>query len=395
MRAVSYVVLGVLTAVSAAALELEWTELPPVPAAPGQDVQLGLAGVFAGVHNGALIVAGGANFPEAPPWKGGHKVWWDDVYVLEKGADGAYVWHTSEDFKLPQPLAYGVSVSTREGVICLGGCNADQCYRDVFVLKWNPVAKRITTARLPSMPHKLAFASGTLIGRTIYLAGGQVTMRRPLATSHFWALDLSQQGNRTGFKWQRLPSWPGPSRVLPVTVAQRRGDVESVYLFSGREAVPERPSRFLTDAYAYARGTLRWRPVAEIQPSEGEPRAVVAAVGAAVGNDRILIFGGDDGPLFLERERLERAIAQAKDPAKADALKAQLAQKFEKHEGFKDEILSYNTNTDTWSVAGRLPTTSHVTTAAVAWQGGVVIVSGEIRPGIRTPKVWLGTWSEE
>ena len=40
---------------------LQWSELPELPD------QLGVAGPFAGVHNDALIVAGGANFPK-PVW---------------------------------------------------------------------------------------------------------------------------------------------------------------------------------------------------------------------------------------------------------------------------------------------------------------------------------------
>jgi len=393
-RHVALLCVFLIASMASGALELTWSALPPLPPAPGQDGQPGVAGPFAGVHNGALIVAGGANFPEGPPWEGGKKVWWDDVYVLERARDGAYVWRTHAGFKLPRPLAYGVSVSTTEGVVCLGGCDAEQCYRDVFLLKWNPVTKCVATERLPGMPHKLAFGSGALVGQTVYVTGGQVITRRSLATNHFWALDLSKR-DAAAFRWERLPGWPGPPRVLPVAVAQRHGSGECLFLFSGRDAAPERPSRFLTDAYRFVPGSLEWKPVASIEaPGEGV-RAVAAAGAAAVGKDHIVLIGGDDGERFLRRERLERAIKEAKDPSQADALRKELAGEFEKHPGFKAEILSYNTRTDTWAVAGQFPTTSHVTTAAVEWQGGVVIVSGEIRPGVRTPKIWLGTWSED
>ena len=42
--------------------DLSWSELPSLPD------PLGVAGPFAGVHNDALIVAGGANFPR-PVWE--------------------------------------------------------------------------------------------------------------------------------------------------------------------------------------------------------------------------------------------------------------------------------------------------------------------------------------
>ena len=62
---------------------LDWGELPELPAAPGEITNIGLAGPFAGLHNDALIVAGGANFP-TPLLKDGKKVWWDDIFVLRK-----------------------------------------------------------------------------------------------------------------------------------------------------------------------------------------------------------------------------------------------------------------------------------------------------------------------
>ena len=83
-----------MAALACAADALAWKQLPPLPDAPG------VAGPFAGVSGGALLVAGGANFPDRMPWEGGKKVWLDRVWVLEK-PDG--VWR--EAGKLPRPLA--------------------------------------------------------------------------------------------------------------------------------------------------------------------------------------------------------------------------------------------------------------------------------------------------
>src|ERR1019366_969557 len=56
----------------------EWKLLPSLPDKEG------FAGSFAGVSNGAMIVAGGANFPDKKPWDGGKKLWYDTVFVLER-----------------------------------------------------------------------------------------------------------------------------------------------------------------------------------------------------------------------------------------------------------------------------------------------------------------------
>ena len=64
----------------ASASVLKWEELTELPAPDGLDENIGVAGPFVGVHNDALIVAGGANFPEKPLWET-YKVWHDRIYV--------------------------------------------------------------------------------------------------------------------------------------------------------------------------------------------------------------------------------------------------------------------------------------------------------------------------
>jgi len=73
----------------------EWKRLPSLPDNEG------FAGPLAGVSNGALIVAGGANFPDKKPWDGGKKVWYDTVFVLEK-PNGE--WKIAG--KLPRPVVH-------------------------------------------------------------------------------------------------------------------------------------------------------------------------------------------------------------------------------------------------------------------------------------------------
>lgn len=103
----------------------EWERLPPLPDKEG------FAAPFAGVSGGALIVAGGANFPGKRPWDGGKKEWTDAVFVLEKPG-GKWV----AGGKLPRPLAYGVSVTHGGGVVCVGGSDAGRHHADTFRLEW-------------------------------------------------------------------------------------------------------------------------------------------------------------------------------------------------------------------------------------------------------------------
>ena len=57
------------------------------------------------------------------------------------------------------------------------------------------------------------------------------------------------------------------------------------------------------------------------------------------------------------------------------------------HPGFAREVLAFDTRRETWRVAGQSPFPAQVTTIAVAHRDGIIIPSGEIKPGIRTPAV--------
>ncbi len=405
--------LGVSSALPAAKPEkmqelLEWSELPQLPPAEGQETQIGVAGPFAGVHNDALIVAGGANFPASVPWKklpdgsSPAKVYHDDIFVLVKaGEQNDWV---STNVKLPRPLAYGVSISTADGIICIGGTDGKQCYADVFVIKWDPDSKRVSvdTTIVPAMPAPLAFMSGAMADGVVYVAGGQETLKDAAATKHFWALNLSAPKpdgeEEDEAKWEELDPWPGPARVLPVVAAQSDGLDNCIYVFSGRDIMPSKIDHVLTDAYRYnpkkaASESKGWKKLADCGKftKDSDPISVMAGTGIKSGANHIVFFGGARGDIHIELAKLGMDIAAETDAARAAALVQKKNLILDSHPGFSREIIAYHTITDTWVKMGDLPRTSQVTTTAVEWGKWIVIPSGEIRPGVRTPQIWKAT----
>ena len=361
--------------------KLEWSQLPELPPAPGQSQQAGLAGAFSALHGEVLILAGGANFPEGAPWEGGKKVWWKDIYVLEKSPEGEPRWLTNPAWKLPVPLAYGVAVSTPDGLLCIGGNNEAQVSDQVFLVRWNAETGQITVEEKSAMPVPLAFAAGAKVGNQVYVAGGQQSNPGP-ATDTFLSLDL------VTYQWQTLPAFPGPPRVVPVAAAQSDGLDDCFYLFGGRSVSPGQPTQPLSDAYRYHPGKKQWVRLSDITPTGEQPVAVMAATAVATGANHILVLGGDGGEVFLRLEALDQQIAQATDSVTAAVLTQQKRQMLTTHPGFSRDILSYNTVTDTWNKIAELPQGSQVTTHAVRWNGAIVIPSGEVRPGVRTAQVW-------
>jgi N-acetylneuraminate epimerase len=57
------------------------------------------------------------------------------------------------------------------------------------------------------------------------------------------------------------------------------------------------------------------------------------------------------------------------------------------HPGFCRQVLTYDTEKDKWKEGSCIPFEVPVTTTAISWDGQVVIPSGEIRAGVRTPHI--------
>lgn len=319
--------------------QMEWSRLPSLLDREG------FASPFAGVSGGALIVAGGANIPGdkwAEPFL---KKWYDSIFILE---NPQAKWRTGG--KLPHPLGYGVSITTDDGLFCLGGSDANRHYADAFLLRMKD--GKLTRKALPSLPAPCANACGALVGRTIYVAGGIETPTATTAMHTFWALDLNAQEPL----WHELDPWPGPERMFGVAGALDG----AFYLFSGAKLSAGddgKPVReFLRDAYRFtpAEG---WKRLADL------PRAAVAAPSPApASGSKLLILTGDDGLNVT-------------------------FQPVEKHPGFPRNALSYDTGADAWTVLDVVPI-SRATVPAVTWRDRVVIPNGEVRPRVRTPEVW-------
>jgi N-acetylneuraminic acid mutarotase len=317
---------------------LDWEKLPPLPD------RIGVAAPFAGISGGGLLVAGGTNFPDRMPWEGGKKVWHDGIWMLD-GPDGRW----RDVGRLRRRLAYGVSVTWHDSVVCVGGSDADQDYGDVFRLIWKNQALSIES--LPALPISLGSACGALVGDVVYLAGGSGQPGEQSASSRAFALDLAAQSPA----WREIPPIPGRGRILCTAGAYNEG----FYVFGGAaleaEANGKMRREYLREAWCFRNGG--WRRLADL------PNPVAAAPSPApVIQKRILLIAGDDG-------------------SRTDF------QPIAHHPGFPPRILAYEIEQDAWSEVGETPT-PRATLPVVQWDRMFILPGGEVRPGCRSPEVW-------
>ena len=324
---------------------LEWSERPALPEPAG------VGGPFVGVEaGGALVVAGGANFPGSPPWEGGAEAWLDRVWVLDAAA-GAW----RDAGRLPQPRAHGAAVPAAGALWLIGGKDAGGATAETMLLTLDGRGRAVLDLG-PPLPRPSAFHGAASAGGRIWvLGGGQGSDGRSGLDDGFWSLDPADPDAG----WTAHPPCPGGPRIRASVAAQKLGDGrEAVFVFGG-----ERPAAagaadpgpvILSDAWCFVPGgapDAGWRRLADL------PRPAAAAAVSPLGASHLLLFGGDDGG------------RRGGDPPS--------------HPGFPAAVHAYHTITDTWAAAGAMPRPV-VATAAVPWRGGIVIPGGETRPGART-----------
>lgn len=352
--------------------KLELTDLPNLPAEKADAESLGYAGMLGGTHKGVLIAAGGANFPEGLPWQGGKKVWSSSIYIFENGQ-----WRISSK-TLPMPLGYAASVSTENGVLCMGGNNETHTSDTVLLISYDEVAKDVTITEYPKLPEPLAFSSAVIVDGFVYLVGGGNDAQ---STNSFYRLALKEAQH-----WEKLADFPGSPRALHTMAVQDTQTNQKLFVIGGRNEVAGQKSEALTNYLSYDFKNKTWADEGDLL-IDGEPRVLMGASAEVMGSMHIVVYGGSDAVLFDELENIALEMGKASN----DSITASLVTKrdgiLNNHPGFSKDVLAYNTITKKWFVYASLD--SQIPVTALSFKNGddFLIVSGEVSPGIRTAGV--------
>ena len=369
-------------------LSFEWRELPSLPpnknkwssAVPVGDKewhQIGLGGAVSGVHGDWLLVGGGANFPEPgltvtrPNTLG--KVFWDELFALNLKTKA---WST-RPMKLPKALGYAATISLPGGVLVMGGegfegangssCQTVQLFTEVFLITFSEHSQEVSFTNYPSLPKAVRSPSASLLDRNVFLQGGH----------DFFCLSL----DNLAAGWSQLNVWPGEPRSAALTASVDG----NVLLASGKSLNPN-GDVIHRDVYAYDPSKVKWTKVPDM------PLGAMAGMAFTVEDRFFVVIGGDcEEQRAREYRRLENERSQA-HPGGSNWSKANTTITFlhDHHTGFNQQIQIFDCLTATWVDGGFLPSAATVTSQPVQWHGELLLVSGEVSPGKRTPKIWAG-----
>ena len=320
----------------------------------------GVSALYAGVWNGQLIMAGGCNFPHVPVADGGKKVYYDGIYAASLSDDATLQWQ--EIGLLPEASAYGVTIPTDKGLVCVGGNTAERSLSEAFLLSLQDGGAVMES--LPSLPVTIDNMAGALLDHVIYIVGGNVN---GVPSSAVYSLNLDNLAEG----WKEEVSVPGNPRVQPVCAAQGG----KLYVWGGFSTAGEgREATLSVDGYAYTPSAKEWKQVATPVDESGTAVSLGGGVALPMGEDAVFCTGGVNKDIFLQALQ---GIHKGKE---------YLSRPVEWYQ-FNRKLLKYDTKEDKWAVLGDYEQGARAGAAMVSDGSSYYIINGELKPGIRTKDI--------
>lgn len=318
----------------------------PLPDLPDP---LGRAGMIAAVLREAdgsevILAAGGSNFPDKMPWQGGQRKYHRDILRLAR-KDGGWSW--SKLGELPEGLVGAAFCATprRDALIFAGGAAADGHRAGVWRIGLDGKVTRFG----PDLPRPRAYGGFTSTKGHLVILGGtdgpDATETIPTLTS--LDLDAPEKG------WRTTDADPSFGRIIPLV-----GAGPNLLLWAGGCSLSAKDGKPFRD---YHENLAFQSSLDAGNRFHGLPHALAGAAGPGVATSTHLFFvGGDDG--------------------------TQYGHPYETHTGLARRIFAIELESLEVTDLGEWPHPVAVT-PLLRLGDDLVTVSGEVRPGVRTPKL--------
>jgi N-acetylneuraminate epimerase len=351
---------------------ITWKQSGVLPVQPNGLIHMGLSGVVSGVVGDQIIIAGGNNFPEGLPWEGGIKKYYNRVIVYNNQKDTLLNTFT---FNLPANVAYAAVAQLKDGIFYAGGENENGPLSSAYFIKKSK-SQSFEIIELPSLPIAISNAVAVATENAVYVLGGA---NKEGVSNKVWKLSLNN------FKkgWTAQASMPQPTAFSAAAIAN-----EHIYIMGGRCKEANGISKIYKEVYAFDVENNFWEQKASL------PETVSAACAVAIDNNKILFIGGDKIVVFHEVEMLAAKIAATTDTTIKKELTVVKNNLQKTHPGFSKDVLAYDATLNKWSPYAQLNFTAPVTTSAFLFNHKILLPVGEIKPGIRTPYIWVGSFKK-
>ena len=344
--------------------KITWEHAGNLPAQKGFEKNMGTAGVLSGVLEGKyVVVGGGANFPYDTVLNGGIKKLYSDVYLLEE-KEGKLI--VKEHINLDNEIGYGASVTAKGGVYYIGGGATAEADNDILFLSMKN--GKLNIEKVGDLPFTLQNGTAVEKDGKLYIITGKQDGK---ATNKMYEYDLTTGNSR------ELAPVPGA-----VTRTQAVSQIldGKLYVFSGGDSIA------YTDGYKYDFTADRWTSAASVELG-GKGISLLGASSVKLNEKEMIVIGG------FNKEVYDNAVANLSS-LKGEELARFKAGYFGANPtefNWNREILIYNSDNNSWKSIGEIPFDAPCGEGLVLVGNKVFSINGEIKPGIRTNRMYTGT----
>lgn len=342
---------------------IKWTVDGELEPQKGQGKNIGTAGLLYGKTKDYIVVGGGANFPEKPVAKGGAKKLYPDIYVLKnENGNLKQVNHTTLDYE----IGYGSSITANEGIYYIGGSPSEEEGNNVSLITTNDKGE-VNLKHIGDLPFTFSDGFAVKKDKDIYLGLGKQNGK---ASNKVYKFNIE-----TG-KTEDLKEIPGES-TRNQAVAQLLGD--DIYVFSGGDKIA------YTDGYKYSIKDNTWSEVANVKVGN-EEISLLGASSVKLNDEEMLVIGGFNKSVY---DDAVKNLNTLKDESLTEFKKEYFARDPQDF-NWNTKILIYNSKNNDWKSIGNVPFNAPCGEGLILDGDYIFSINGEIKPGIRTDKIYSG-----
>lgn len=379
-------------------MTLNWEQsLPNLPDIE-QLPHIGLAGAFSGLlnHNDGqtLVLAGGTNFPKLSLLdaiklgKTPDKRYHNDILLYQtlKDADFSNGRWALASSSLPFNMAHGASVNVDDGILIFGGEYQDEngkVYPSDRLYKLTLVDNEIKIEELAPMPVSFCYGSASKHKNRVYLCGG---LQNGKPSNQVWQYNIKTS------MWTCLPEYPGAPRAeLISTIGYDQHGQNYLYLFSGYISDGNTVKADTTGVKLKLTENISTGQWQHTQPiiTKGQ-RAGISLLGATalqIDQQHSLCFGGYNQTVF---NNFVQQLQHSQNAEQTQQIKIEFFSQPSELFNWNKHALLFNSENETWLSLGETPFPANCGASIERFGSNIILLSGEIKPGVRTPSVNLG-----
>ena len=335
-----------------------------LPAQTGMDKNIGTAGLLYGsLANKYIVVGGGANFPEESVLNGGDKKTYSDVYMLE---DKNGVLEVIEHINLENEIGYGASVTTEDGIYYIGGSSNPEADDDILFITLKD--NKLNVEKIGDLPFTLQNGVAVYKDNKLYIITGKQGGK---GSNKVYEYDLASKESK------ELAPVPNEESRTQAVAQLLNGNI---YVFSGGDSIA------YTDGYKYNFDNDTWEQVSDVELNN-EGISLLGAVSVKLNETEMLVIGGFNKAIY---DNAVYNLGTLQGTALAGFRQGYFgADPYEFN--WNSNILIYNSESDTWKTIGEVPFDAPCGEGLILIGNKIYSINGEIKPGIRTDKMYVGT----